>query len=313
MAMNPAILVTGISGLLGNRVGSVLVEAGYDVIGTFYQHKDLIWANGLRDQVKCDLSNMHQLLNVVQNSHIEAIIHCAAMTNVDQCEKTREQAYRANVLATRNITRIARENDAKLIYISTASVFSGERGNYREEDTPYPTNYYSWTKLLGEEIVLAGCQALIIRSTIIGIHPKRVQIQNFLEWIVQKLSRGEDITLFDDIHINPLGDVTLATLIPILLERNISGSILHAGTRDHCSKGHIGDLILERYFPEYRGKVLHTSSDADLTANTARRAKQMWLNVDKVEREGIATMPSIEEELDRIWSLRHLNQRCSNQ
>lgn len=82
----------------------------------------------------------------------ELIIHAAAYTDVDGAEYERDLCYRTNVLGTRHLSELG----APMLYISTDSVFDGLCGDYNEEDLPYPKNFYSLTKLLGEREVKEG-------------------------------------------------------------------------------------------------------------------------------------------------------------
>ena len=74
------------------------------------------------------------------------IVHAAAFTNVNLAEEEQKECYEVNVLGTERLAKVG----VPMIYISTDSVFGGSSGNYKEDDIPYPLNFYSFTKLLGE-------------------------------------------------------------------------------------------------------------------------------------------------------------------
>lgn len=88
------------------------------------------------------------------------IIHAAAYTNVNDAETHKDECYRINVTGTKNIVKLG----IPIIYISTDSVFGGEIGNYKEGNIPYPSNFYSLTKLLGEGEVYGGNNVIIRTS-----------------------------------------------------------------------------------------------------------------------------------------------------
>jgi len=214
----------------------------------------------------------------------DLIVHTAALANVDRCEKQHAEAYAANVVATRNLIELARRRKSRLLFMSTSSVFDGQTGNYVESATPNPCNYYSWTKLIAEESARAGCDSLSVRATLIGVHPGAREPSNFIEWLLSMFRANRDLTLFDDVLINPLTDVSLAELVARLVTQDFGGSVLHAGTSDTASKATIGRAIAE-HFPAYEGKITVASSDS-LGPSNAPRAKQMWLNTDKLAALG---------------------------
>jgi len=100
----------------------------------------------LRPDIYAPSSKEFNILEPRFQNGIDLIVHAAAYTNVDKAEINRDECYNLNVIGTRNLSRLG----VPMIYISTDSVFSGETGNYNEKDIPYPKNFYSLTKLLGE-------------------------------------------------------------------------------------------------------------------------------------------------------------------
>ncbi|MDP2806772.1 MAG: sugar nucleotide-binding protein, partial [bacterium] len=125
------ILITGGAGMLGHQLVNHF-KSRHRVIYT--THRDVISIAGA-EQMHWDLIQGLKAL-----SGIDAVIHTAALTNVDQCQQHPEQAYQSNVMATRNVAASAPE--AHIIYISTDFVFDGARGNYSENDPPSPLSVY---------------------------------------------------------------------------------------------------------------------------------------------------------------------------
>lgn len=113
-----------------------------------------------------DITDAVQVGAVVERERPALIVHAAAYTNVGAAEKERERCWAINVEGTRNIVAAANRVGAKLLHISTDYVFSGDGGNYREEDTPGPVvNYYSLTKLVAEEAARCAQRHLIVRTS----------------------------------------------------------------------------------------------------------------------------------------------------
>lgn len=127
------ILLTGGTGSLGREIKKLMPE---------------VWA-----PTREELDVLHPL---PLRDTPELIIHCAAYTAVDKAEEERHLCMETNVVGTRILASIA-----PMLYISTDSVFDGEEGGYTEEDMPYPQNFYSLTKMLGElEAIRAGGKAV---------------------------------------------------------------------------------------------------------------------------------------------------------
>jgi dTDP-4-dehydrorhamnose reductase len=226
------------------------------------------------------------------------VVHAAAMTYVAACERQPQEAFTVNGEGTKNVVAAARAANAPILYISTASVFRGDHGDYREEDTPEPTNAYNQSKREGERHTLDYDRGTVLRLNLIGIHPDGSRGKNFFEWLLDGIRADKDMTLFADACINPLSNWTIAALIAKILTRDGLGKILHIGSRDVKSKAAIGELARAR-FPGYRGTVQPGSVDA--TADGVFRPKQMWLNTDKAAAL-LGPMPTVAQELDTIFA-----------
>lgn len=149
--MNP-ILITGAHGKLGHEI----VKKFPGVIAP--THKDF------------DITNKARVFEIIEQHKPGMIIHLAADTNVRRCEEHREEAYKINVGGTENLISACEKfvPSARFIYMSTACVFHGDRGNYSENDVPYPKNFYALTKLLGEFVVKKLENYLIIRGNFVA-------------------------------------------------------------------------------------------------------------------------------------------------
>jgi dTDP-4-dehydrorhamnose reductase len=275
------VVVTGSRGLLGATLMRVLPEAGFRVVPLTGDIRD---AAGVARQV-AQAAPAH-------------IVHAAAMTYVAACEREPQQAFAVNGEGTKNVVEAARAAGAPILYVSTASVFKGDHGNYREEDTPEPTNAYNQSKREGERHTLDYDRGLVLRLNLIGIHPDGSRGQNFFEWLLDGFRADKDMTLFADACINPLSNWTIAALIAKIMTRDSLEKILHIGSRDVKSKADIGELVRAR-LPGYRGTVCPGSVDA--IADGVFRPKQMWLNTDKAAAL-LGPMPTVAQELDTIFA-----------
>jgi dTDP-4-dehydrorhamnose reductase len=119
-----------------------------------------------------DVTDERRVFEYVKETKPSELIHCAAMIGLRQCEEDKAKAYATNVNGTRNLVSATLRHSpgCLFVYISTASVFDGDRGDYTEEDIPNPKNFYSLAKLLGEFVVAESRMRnyLIVRTNLVA-------------------------------------------------------------------------------------------------------------------------------------------------
>lgn len=204
---------------MGSKVAEIGLKKGYQVFTGYAHH--------LPEQgtaVKLDLMDSSSLVEAIKSSRPEAIIHTAALTDVDLCETNKEQAHRMNVLGTKTLAEAAREVGAFIVYTSTDYVFDGSRGMYKEEDAPDPVNYYGVSKLLGEPY----CDAVARTCVIYGSRPASGKV-NFALWILERLGKGDSVKVVTDQYITPTLNTNLAMMVLELARRKLVGVYHLAG------------------------------------------------------------------------------------
>jgi dTDP-4-dehydrorhamnose reductase len=140
----------------------------------------------------------------------EVIIHAAAMTDVDGCERDPAAAERINVLGTRHVAAAAAAAGAYLIYISTNFVFDGTKDSpYLEDDAPNPISVYGRTKLEGEYLALAVPGAAVVRPSWIYGDGKR----NFVTSLLERAVPGTTLRYLADELAAPTYAADLATAL----------------------------------------------------------------------------------------------------
>ena len=267
------ILVTGGSGLLGSKLVEILVKRGHEVYSGYNLHKPL---NGY--PVKADISNREEIRKAFNISKPEAVIHAAALTNVDKSEVNKELAWKVNVLGTRNIAELAKQYNAFLIYVSTDYIFDGEKGMYKENDKPNPINYYGFTKLKGEEeIQKTTSNYCIARSSVIyGSTPAAGKV-NFALWIMEKLRKGEKINIITDQWNSPTLNTNLAEMLTEILERKITG-IYHLAGATRINRYNFAKLIAKTFD---LNKDLITPTTSNNIKWIGRRPRDSSLDISK--------------------------------
>ncbi len=149
------VLITGGTGSLGIELQKIFLE---NISPT---HKEL------------DITNKEQVKKIFQQNKIDTIIHTAAITKIRKCEDNKQLAWDVNVEGTKNLIDeiIHSKLNINFVYVSTACVFDGHSEMYTEKSIPYPENFYSLTKLLGEFEVNRLPNATIIRTNFVPRKP----------------------------------------------------------------------------------------------------------------------------------------------
>ncbi|MGB7174059.1 MAG: SDR family oxidoreductase [Candidatus Acidiferrales bacterium] len=297
------LLITGATGLLGSNLVRHGATQSHEVIGV--SHVPTKAPAGVTQRV-FDLTNRDMTFRHLNDVQPEAIIHCAAMTNVDRCEREPAGARWLNVEATKTVAQWAMHNDARFVFISTDSIFDGSVGHYRENDAPHPVNEYARTKLAAEEVARSLIpEALIIRTNFYGWNWKDDK-SSVGEWMLGKLLRRESFAAFADVRFGPLFTADLSGIILELLARKASGSF-HIAARNECSKYEFANSLAEMFQLDSRSV---TPISVDDFPFGARRPKNTSLVVEKITSFLGREMPSVEEGLrsfKRLLGEEHLS------
>ena len=155
------ILVTGANGQLGNEMRRIAAQSQDTYVFT-----DIVEQEGVATTL-LDITDLEAVRRLVAEQHVQAIVNCAAYTNVDAAESNEALAERLNADAPENLAKAMKEVGGWLVQISTDYVFGREPYNRpcREDQTGTPTGVYGLTKLHGEQKILAtGCRHIIIRT-----------------------------------------------------------------------------------------------------------------------------------------------------
>jgi len=282
------ILITGAGGMLGSVLTSSLSKK-FKIVASYHLNSGRLDSKKDIEKINLDVTSLASIKKVRRSPiRIDAIVHCAAITEVNICELDKKKSYAVNAIGTRNMVSLARHYGADLIYISTPMVFSGLKGDYKETSRPRPLNYYAKTKLMGEKEVLKYRRGLVLRANPIGIRPPNAH-PNFIQWFVKMAKNNFSFDLFSDVVINPISVNYLSKIIAKLIITFKPG-ILHVGSADVVNKADIWPYIISN-FRNYTGKVSTVPVNKTKTAKIAKRPKNMTLSVKKAEDMGLK-MPS---------------------
>jgi dTDP-4-dehydrorhamnose reductase len=283
------VLVTGASGMLGSSIVEKFLNEGWFVYG-FDKTSRLKSLSNYKEEL-FDLTDLELLKEKLSLINPDLIIHAAAIVNLNTCEINNELAIKLHIDSSRVLASLG----AKIIYISTDSVFNGKKGDYTEESIPDPLNNYARTKLIGEYAVSANNpNHIIIRTNIFGYSlPLK---GSFCEWAIKSFENKENINGFDDVIFNAIYTKHLAERIFKIVDTDLKG-IINIASADYISKYQFLKYLALK-FEESDERVNKTIS-SDFHFQIARPLNTT-LNISKAQK--IFSIPSIYEGIDQMYA-----------
>ena len=220
------ILLTGANGMLGSAIAEELSKTNHTLLATGkgeLRHNHLIF-NELSNYASMDITDEITSKKLIKSFNPDAIIHSAAITQVDDCELNRDHCYSINTASTIELISIAKEVDAAFHFISTDFVFSGDDGPYVESDQTGPVNYYGETKELAEQyLIQSGLDWSIIRTVLLYGKTDQIKRSNFIYWVRDNLMESKPIKVVNDQIRTPTYIPDLAKGIIAVVEQEAKG------------------------------------------------------------------------------------------
>jgi len=246
--MKSKLLVTGASGLVGGHVAARARE-GWEVHGVYHRHR--VSMEGIQWH-RLDLTDEPKVEALVHSLAPHAIVHAAAMTDVDRAEIEHTAAEAANVAATGILAETAAAVGARFVYVSTDMVLDGEGSWYTENDPARPINFYGQTKLHGELIVAERCSSYAIARTALVYGTAMFSSRSASAWLIEAIRSGRRVQLFDDQYRTPIWVENLADALLELCQIDWNGRI-HLGGPERLSRFEFGLRVCRAFsLPEDR-------------------------------------------------------------
>ena len=275
------IIVTGANGQLGTDVTAQLRKCGHTVVAA--------------DIAELDITDSSAVEVFFKNEKPDAVIHCAAYTNVDGAETDREICKKINADGTKNIAIACKKHGAKLLYTSTDYVFDGKGTEAFETDAATaPCNYYGETKLMGEIAVKENCDKFfIVRiSWVFGKNGK-----NFVKTMLRLSKERDEITVVCDQLGSPTYTPDLAQLFCEMIETDKYG-IYHATNENYCSWAEFAAETMR--ISGAKTKIIPVASSEYKTV--AVRPANSRMSKASLDKAGFSRLPSWQNALERFIS-----------
>jgi len=277
------LLITGGNGLLGQHLIACAQEQ-YRIFAT--DLSDLPYFNpALAGYSAADLTNERAVSALFERLRPDAVIHTAAMTDVDGCEQKQALARKINVNATAFIASACHRLGTQLVHLSTDYVFDGASGPYAEEDKPRPISYYGETKLESEYVVQNRCPDAAIARTMV-LFGQAAQVRpNFVTWLIQRLGQEMSVRIVNDQYGNPTWAGDLAEMILALIRTEASG-VFHTVGPEWVHRYALAQKVAEVF--DLNASLI-TETDSTAFQQTAARPLKSGLKIDKMMAQtGIA-------------------------
>jgi dTDP-4-dehydrorhamnose reductase len=275
------ILILGSSGFLGKLIYKKL-KNNFNVIN-----------NGLKKK-RISLVNFKKTNDLLLNINPNLIINCAALTNIDQCEKFPKKSYDVNVKAVENIFKVKKKNNLNFFFIqfSTDSLYDSKKNiNNKETKIPKIHNIYSRHKNIVEKICLKNKS--LIFTNFFGKYKN-----NITNWIYKEtLSKSKkEINLFDDINFSPLRATRIAEIISYIIQKGYynKNGIYNLGSRNGLSKYNFAILFLKKLNLLKKKKINKVKSSQYVKV---KRSRNMRMSVVKFEKNFKMKLNTLKKEI----------------
>ena len=233
---------------------------------------------------------------MVTLSNASLVLHLAAKTDVDGCQKDMRhgingQAWKINVEGTKNVINACARSGKKLIYVSTDFVFDGKKEKpYNEDDLPGPINWYGQTKYEGEKLVSQSSLPWVILRI---AYPYRTNFpkRDFVRVLTDKLKNREKLKLVADHIMTPTFVDDLSNVLDYVIRNNLTG-VFHAVGSQFVSPFEAGVIMSDTF--GFDKNLLQKTTREEFFKNRAPRPFNLSLKNDKIQKLGIK-MKSFEE------------------
>lgn len=303
--MQKRLLVTGYGGFVaGSVVWQALRGGGWDV-----------WAFSLvekperRENFTClqfDLCDTAQLREAFHEARPDAVIHTAALADIDYCQNNQEAAEQINVGVTRQLAGLCAGSGAKMILCSTDTVFDGTKGMYTEEDAPNGVNFYAETKIKAEGIVRDTLEnGVITRLSLVMGLPVLGAGNSFLAKTFDAWKKGEQTKFPENEIRTPVDVITVGGAFLEIAGGDFTG-ILHLGCSTRINRYEMACQIAEKL--GYSSSLV-IPTDSNAMPDRAPRPNDASLDNSKARRVLKTPMQTLMSGLDLVLEMKAAQDR----
>ncbi|WP_422007364.1 SDR family oxidoreductase [Roseivirga pacifica] len=277
------ILITGSNGLLGQKLVQLILAKGEDeLIATARGANRLPIPEEKYTYQSLDITNRADVLATIERFKPDAVVHTAAMTNVDQCETEQEACWKLNVDAVEYLIEACENTGAYLLHLSTDFIFDGEDGPYDEEGKPNPISYYGESKLAAEELLFKSSISYGIARTVLvyGI-AHDMSRNNIILWVKKSLEDKKEIKVVDDQLRSPTLAEDLAMGCYLMAKQKAEG-VFNISGKDVLTPYQMAIKTADFFNLDISTM---TKADASTFTQTAKRPPRTGLIIEKARTQ----------------------------
>ena len=284
------IIVLGGSGLVGNAILEKQWN-NFEIISTNNKNKINI-QNNRSVQIKLP-EDFNHLNTLLLTEKPDVVINTIAYSNVDFCESHKDECYSLHVKMNEKISTVCSKINSRLIFLSTDYVFDGKKGNYSEGDIPNPVNYYGYTKMLAEKLVLQHNKNTVVRTSSIYGWGERIR---FLNFVLHDLRNKKEVLAYNNVSSTPTLIDDLVDALFEISKKDVSG-ILHVVGSSCLSRFDFVKAIAKKFKLNENLVKPISVKNAQLEAE---RPENTCLTNNKARKDLGVNFVTIEEGLDIV-------------
>ena len=255
--MPPKLLITGATGLLGSHLLRAAQEY-WRPVGTYHRttRRQAQYFFGNIDHGRIDLGDFSETKAMIADVQPAAVIHTAAITDLDYCQKYPDESLRINLNAAIDLAALCGDSEIPFLFTSTDLVFDGSSAPYTEDDPPTPINIFGEHRALAEEGILAAYADAVIARLPLLIGYASLGRESFYHKLVSAFRVDREVTLFGDAIRSPVSAAVAAQSLLQIAGSGFEDDVniaeidrvvdrLHLGGRDQVSLYELGQLTLQ--------------------------------------------------------------------
>lgn len=284
------LLITGVSGFLGWNLCQI-AHKRWKTYGTVFSHNIEIPNVNI---TKVDLTDYHAVKELFLKIGPDAVIHTAALTNLNYCQEHETRSHKINVDASVNIAGLCADNSIPCVFTSSDMVFNGQNAPYKEEDDTCPVNRYGEHKVLAEQGMTRRHAKVIICRMPLMFGTSGSGAESFIQPMIRALRTGNELRLFTDEFRTPVSSRAAVKGIFTALEK-VTG-IIHLGGKERISRFDFGNLLVHTIGMSNERLTPCTQNDIVMAAP---RPPDVSLDSTKASSLGFNPLP-LSKELEEL-------------
>jgi dTDP-4-dehydrorhamnose reductase len=286
------LLIIGGRGFLGMHA----VKAAADAFEVIRADRN---GTGQSESVEVDIADASSVDRAFRQARPDFVLLLAAMSDIDRCERSPEQAFAVNARGVENVANACARTNARLLFSSSAAVFDGKKHGYKEEDAISPLSVYGKTKAWAENTVKTLTpSAVVIRFALVLGFARRSGTNAMLDSVMERWKAGEPVSFSRREVRNPIDAVSLSKIMIDMLADHHANGVYHVGASDGISRYELGKRLAAR--AGVSADLVRPQDDA--VPGRAPRGKDHFLRTEKIRTIYNLEVPTSDQVIERCFS-----------